>query len=229
MENNSFILYADWKKIFELLPSDQERVMLLYLMFDLVLPDGEEDIAEVTEPVISAWDFLSPKIIENLKKWEDEKIKRSNAGRIGGLASGQTRRSNASKSLKQNEANVNDRSKSLNESEANEAVTVTVTDTVTDTVDNLPTNVERLSEKESTKEKRFKKPSLEELELFILDNSYQDYVNADVFYSFYESKGWKVGNAPMKDWKAAVRGWASRERKKQMADTDDFTLIDWGD
>jgi hypothetical protein len=28
---------------------------------------------------------------------------------------------------------------------------------------------------------------------------------------FYASKGWKVGNQPMKDWKAAVRTWEQRE------------------
>lgn len=31
------------------------------------------------------------------------------------------------------------------------------------------------------------------------------------FVDFYASKGWKVGNQPMKDWKAAVRTWEQRE------------------
>jgi hypothetical protein len=29
---------------------------------------------------------------------------------------------------------------------------------------------------------------------------------------FYESKGWKVGREPMKDWRAAARNWARREK-----------------
>ena len=29
---------------------------------------------------------------------------------------------------------------------------------------------------------------------------------------FYESKGWKVGNQPMKDWKASVRTWEQRHK-----------------
>lgn len=36
-------------------------------------------------------------------------------------------------------------------------------------------------------------------------------VNADRFCAFYASKGWKVGNQPMKDWKAAVITWEKRD------------------
>ena len=32
-------------------------------------------------------------------------------------------------------------------------------------------------------------------------------VDAQRFVDFYASKGWKVGNQPMKDWRAAVRTW----------------------
>ena len=32
------------------------------------------------------------------------------------------------------------------------------------------------------------------------------------FVDFYTSKGWLVGKVPMKDWKAAVRGWVSRKK-----------------
>lgn len=45
--------------------------------------------------------------------------------------------------------------------------------------------------------------------------------DAESFVDFYASKGWKVGNAPMKDWKAAVRRWVRRrldERKEAKAD-----------
>jgi hypothetical protein len=35
-------------------------------------------------------------------------------------------------------------------------------------------------------------------------------INAEAFWDFYESKGWKVGNQTMKDWKAAVRTWEKR-------------------
>ena len=31
------------------------------------------------------------------------------------------------------------------------------------------------------------------------------------FFDFYESNGWKAGRNPMKDWKAALRGWSRRQ------------------
>lgn len=36
-------------------------------------------------------------------------------------------------------------------------------------------------------------------------------VDPERFVDFYSAKGWKVGNQPMKDWKAAVRTWERRD------------------
>ena len=36
------------------------------------------------------------------------------------------------------------------------------------------------------------------------------HINPEAFWDFYQSKGWKVGNQPMKDWRAAVRNWERR-------------------
>jgi hypothetical protein len=38
---------------------------------------------------------------------------------------------------------------------------------------------------------------------------------AEKFYYFYESNGWKVGKNPMKEWKMAASGWISRNKKEQ--------------
>jgi len=56
-----------------------------------------------------------------------------------------------------------------------------------------------------TKSKKFTKPSLEEINNFILENNLK--VNAEHFYDYYESNGWKVGKNSMKDWKATLRNW----------------------
>ena len=34
--------------------------------------------------------------------------------------------------------------------------------------------------------------------------------DASTFFDHYQSNGWKVGRAEMKDWRAAVRNWARR-------------------
>ena len=63
--------------------------------------------------------------------------------------------------------------------------------------------------KESVPRKRFTPPAREELEQFILENGLN--VDPQAFLDYYESNGWKVGNNPMKDWKAAARSWSRRE------------------
>lgn len=57
--------------------------------------------------------------------------------------------------------------------------------------------------------KRFVKPTLEEIETYCKERN--NNVDAQRFFDFYESKGWKVGNQPMKDWRACVRTWEKRE------------------
>ena len=61
------------------------------------------------------------------------------------------------------------------------------------------------SEDESTPQKRFVKPTLEEVEAYCQERNKG--VDAQRWYDYYSSNGWKVGKNPMKDWKAAVRTW----------------------
>lgn len=58
--------------------------------------------------------------------------------------------------------------------------------------------------------KRFVKPTLEQIKEYCLTR--KNNIDAQHFMDFYESKGWKVGNQPMKDWKACVRTWEQRNK-----------------
>ena len=58
---------------------------------------------------------------------------------------------------------------------------------------------------EEAKAKRFVKPTLEEAQAYISEKGYR--VNAEQWFNFYETNGWKVGRNPMKDWKASIRYW----------------------
>lgn len=60
------------------------------------------------------------------------------------------------------------------------------------------------------KRDRFSPPSLEEVAAYCLDRGNR--VDPQHFIDFYTSKGWKVGNQGMKDWKACVRTWEQRDR-----------------
>lgn len=62
-----------------------------------------------------------------------------------------------------------------------------------------------------TQKTRFVKPTLEEIKNYCKSQNYD--IDAQGFYDFYESKGWKVGNSPMKDWQATVRNWERRNKQ----------------
>ena len=56
---------------------------------------------------------------------------------------------------------------------------------------------------------RFTPPSIEEVRAYCAER--RNSVDPQRFVDFYASKGWKVGNSAMKDWRAAVRTWEARE------------------
>nr|DAO62642.1 MAG TPA: replisome organizer protein [Caudoviricetes sp.] len=57
----------------------------------------------------------------------------------------------------------------------------------------------------TTKRKRFEKPTLSEIKEYCIERN--NNVDAQHFYYYYESNGWKVGKNSMKNWQAAVRTW----------------------
>ena len=57
----------------------------------------------------------------------------------------------------------------------------------------------------TTKEKKFIKPTVEEIKNYCLER--KNKIDAEHFFDYYESKGWKIGKCPMKSWQAAIRTW----------------------
>ena len=64
----------------------------------------------------------------------------------------------------------------------------------------------------SPKRKTFTKPTIDEIQDYCIERN--NNVNAEHFFDYYESNGWKVGKNSMKDWKAAVRTWERSEYRK---------------
>ena len=70
---------------------------------------------------------------------------------------------------------------------------------------------------------RARRPTVEEVAAYCIERGNR--VDAERFVDFYASKGWKVGNQPMKDWKACVRTWERREDKPKQ--TGRFAIPDY--
>ena len=80
---------------------------------------------------------------------------------------------------------------------------------------NSKTNVSSIDkdiEREEDKKKRvvFTPPTLEQVVEYCRERN--NSVDAQRFIDYYTANGWMVGRNKMKDWKAAVRNWASKEK-----------------
>lgn len=85
------------------------------------------------------------------------------------------------------------------------------------------TEIEKEIDKEIYNKKsspRFTPPTADEVKAYCQEKGYK--VNPEQFVDFYESKGWMVGKNKMKDWKAAVRTWAKRDKAQQVPAKNKF-------
>jgi len=60
--------------------------------------------------------------------------------------------------------------------------------------------------------KRFIKPTIEQIKEYCKERN--NTIDADKFFNYYESNGWRVGRNPMKDWRASVRTWEKTDYGK---------------
>lgn len=60
---------------------------------------------------------------------------------------------------------------------------------------------------------RFSPPTVEEVHAYCQEKGYA--IDPQRFVDYYQSNGWRVGKNPMKDWKAAVRNWNSKQDGKE--------------
>lgn len=82
------------------------------------------------------------------------------------------------------------------------------------------------NDKDKKRVRRFTPPTVEEVRAYCMERG--NNADPERFVDFYAAKGWKVGNQPMKDWKACVRTWEGRDRaeKQTRKDKNAFNRFD---
>lgn len=79
-------------------------------------------------------------------------------------------------------------------------------DTENDTETGTETIRRRVQNKNVKNEKnKFSPPSLDEVRAYCQERN--SGVDPEAWVNHYAAKGWMIGKAPMKDWRAAVRTW----------------------
>jgi hypothetical protein len=199
----SFVLYCDLIHTIKKMPNDKAGELFKHILAYVndLNPTTNDLIIELTfEPI-------KQQLKRDLEKWETEiKPKRTESGRLGGIKSGEARRSKT----KQNEANASN----LKQNEANEAVNVSV---------NVNDNVI----------KDISKTTLEDCEKLFLDKTAFNWTDsfarkeAEKFYNFYCSNGWKIGKNTMKSLTHAIGGWISRVDKPETIEKPKQKIIIW--
>jgi hypothetical protein len=74
---------------------------------------------------------------------------------------------------------------------------------------------EQEEEEEEEKDTKFKKPTIEEIALYMEEKGMNNV--SERFYNFYEAKGWMIGKNSIKNWKACVSTWKDGNLKTATA------------
>lgn len=119
---------------------------------------------------------------------------------------------------KNNKRNIQKRWEKSKDTTVYDRIQTYTNDTNTKTKSNTNTNIKR--------ERNFVPPTLDEVKAYCNEKGYR--INPERFVAFYASKGWKVGNQSMKDWKAAVVSWEQR-RKEEAVPANQDSSSDMGD
>lgn len=228
----SFVAYCDWESQLDLLSDDEAGKLFRHLL--AFVNDKDPKFSPDERILKMAFEPIRLQLKRDLEKYEEVKRKRTEAGRSGGIKSGVSR--SKSEHEEPNEANASFAKKIEANEAVNDNVTVNVNDTVTDILLEKETKEEnylkenpdeifpetedqdsdKISETEerkkvAQKKEKFKPPSVDEVQSYC--NERKNEIQAYKFVNFYQSKGWKVGNQPMKDWKAAVRTWETKDKE----------------
>lgn len=76
----------------------------------------------------------------------------------------------------------------------------------------------------SSKNKRFIKPTIEEIQAYINEKKY--HFSAESFYHHYESIDWKVGKNKMTKWKSACATWELMRKEKKEEEKEEEPAIE---
>lgn len=191
---DSFIFYRSFQEAIDGC-SKEDQLVIYKAISNYALDRIEPELSGVAKVV---WVLIKPQLDANWKRFYNG-CKGAEFGVKGGAPKGNKNAYKGKTTPKQPQVNPLAVEKSTPNNNVNDNV---------NNNDNCNVNVEIKAHTKS-ETKRFTKPSIDEIEKYISENSYS--VNAQSFYDYYESNGWMVGRNKMKDWKAAIRKWEHSE------------------
>lgn len=84
---------------------------------------------------------------------------------------------------------------------------------ITNTEDKRSCDSEKTSPSPTKLSTRFVKPTVQEIADYANSIGFTA-LDAEYFWNYYQSNGWRVGRNPMKDWRASIRTWRRNDQNK---------------
>lgn len=181
--NESFVFYRSFAEALNELPAEQYKEVMVALS-SYALDGALPDTDCMSQIARMVFTLVKPQIDANTKRREN--------GSRGGRPSAKPLVSENA----ENKKPMVSKKASNEKPNANANVNANANDNANDNA--------------NEKSKRFAPPSVEEVAAYCRER--RNRVNPQQFVDFYASKGWRVGNQPMKDWKAAMRTWEQRDK-----------------
>lgn len=233
IDKESYMLYRGWNPLFENLPKEQLGELFYAIC---CYQSGKEYTIE--NPLIKG---VFEMVLMQFKKDEEKYISNCEAkaknGKKGAEIRWQDDNNNTSENGKNGKCHSEDGKNGKCYFSHNEEKTEMAKMAIEEEEEEEDKEEEEVEDKEEEEEvptvpkkresrKRFSPPSAAEVREYCRER--ENAVDAESFVDFYAAKGWKVGNAPMKDWKAAVRTWEKRESRaaprRGAFDANDYLL-----
>ncbi|WP_455030573.1 DUF6291 domain-containing protein [Oribacterium sp.] len=231
IDKESYMLYRGWNPLFENLPKEQLGELFYAIC---CYQSGKEYTIE--NPLIKG---VFEMVLMQFKKDEEKYISNCEAkaknGKKGAESRWQDDNSNTSENGKNGKCHSEDGKNGKcyfsHTEEKTEMAKMAIEEEEEDKEEEEEEDKEEVEEvptvpKKREARKRFSPPSAAEVREYCRER--ENAVDAESFVDFYAAKGWKVGNSPMKDWKAAVRTWEKRESRaaprRGAFDANDYLL-----
>lgn len=196
-----FTFYRSFAEAIDLLPNEDKLIVyeaITHYSLDGIEPN-EEELSLCARLV---WTAFKPNFEADRRRYEN--------GTKGGCPKGTQKPSmegNQNAKKESVEENKTETKPNQNQNQSNDNVNVNEND-------NVNVKVKENVKKEGgavappQRSVTFTPPSIEEIRDYIVEKGYKD-IDPQRFVDYYASIGWRVGNSPMCDWRAALRRWHS--------------------
>jgi ABC-type molybdate transport system substrate-binding protein len=219
----TFIIRTEWfDAISELPPTERLQVMDNLFLYHLG-KESEIDTSNLSVKLV--WKMIAPNLKRNIESYDRRKLTSAENGRLGG-------RPCKDQQISKSEEKPNNLiEKPKITKEPIESLSVSVSDSVSDSVsvyESVNDIVEQSSPLKKTTRTIFVKPAQDDIFAYMIEytqSKNQTYakqyleLESSKMFNYYESKGWTIGKAPMKDWKATTRNWLLNQNAKNNPQT----------